>query len=131
MRTSLGSDEWEVGPFLNVGYRQGPVELVGWGVFQIPFDQHEQSEVGTEMAWNVSGLYHVSSRVEALVELDGSGGISGPTVGQDVVNLSPGLRVQLIHDTPLVLGSSVGVPLTNEEPFDVRWKTSVFWHFPR
>lgn len=128
---TLGSEEWEVAPFLNVGWKSGPVELVGWGVFGIPFNQAEQSEVATELSWNFSGLYHVSSRVQALVELDGSGGISGPTVGEDVVNVSPGVRVQILPDTPLVLGSSVGVPLSNEEPFDVRWKTSVFWHFPR
>ena len=129
---TLGTDEWEVAPFLNVGFKRGPVELVGWGIFGIPFDQAEQEEVATEISWNLSGLYHVSRRVQALVELDGSGGISGEAVGEDVVNLSPGLRVQLLPDRPLVLGSSVGFPLAagvEEDPFDVRWKTSLFWHF--
>lgn len=130
VRQTLGSHEWTVGPFLNVGWKQGPVEIVGWSVFQIPFNHHEQAEVGTELAWNFSTLYHVSSRVQALLELDGSGGISGPTVGQDAVNLSPGFRVQILPDTPLVLGSSVGFPLANQQPFDVRWKSSVFLHFP-
>lgn len=128
---SLGTDEWEVAPFLNVGWKGGPVKLVGWGFFGIPFNQKEQSEVSTEISWKFSGLYHLSSRVQALLELDGSGGISGEAVGEDVVNLSPGVRVRLLPDTPLVLGTSVGVPLASEQPFDVRWKTSVFWHFPR
>lgn len=129
---TLGTDEWEVAPFLNVGFERGPVELVGWGIFGIPFDQAEQEEVATEISWNVSGMYHVSRRVQALVELDGSGGISGEAVGEDVVNLSPGVRVQLLPDRPLVLGTSVGFPFASgveEDPFDVRWKTSVFWHF--
>lgn len=129
---TLGTDEWEVAPFLNVGFRSGPVELLGWGFFGIPFDQAEQAEVETELSWNLSGLYHVSSRVDALLELDGSGGISGPAVGEDVVQLSPGARVRLLPDSPLVLGTSVGFPLASgveEDPFDVRWKTSLFWHF--
>lgn len=129
---TLGTEEWEVAPFLNVGYRNGALELVGWGIFGIPFGQAEQSEVGTELSWNLSGLYHVSPRVQALVELDGSGGVSGPEVGEDVVNLSPGVRVRVLPDEPLVVGTSVGFPVASgaeEDPFDLRWKTSLFWHF--
>lgn len=129
VEATLGTDEWEVAPFLNAGFKRGPVELVAWGTFGIPFDQAEQSEVSTELSWNFSGLYHVSSRVQALLELDGSGGISGEAVGEDVANLSPGIRVQVLPHTPLVLGTSVGFPLTDEEPFDARWKSSVFLHF--
>lgn len=128
---SLGTDEWQVSPFLNVGVRAGPVELAGWGLFDIPFGQAEQAEVATTLSYNLSALYHVSSRLEALVELDGSGGISGEPVGEDVMNLSPGLRVRPFSSLPLVLGSSVGFPVTNQEAFDVRWTSSVFWHFPR
>lgn len=129
---TLGTEEWEVAPFLNVGYRTGALELVGWGIFGIPFGQAEQSEVGTELSWNLSGLYHVSPRVQALVELDGSGGVSGPEVGEDVVSLSPGVRVRVLPDRPLVVGTSVGFPVASgaeEDPFDLRWKTSLFWHF--
>lgn len=125
----LGTDEWEVAPFLNLGWKGGAWELVAWGIFGIPFNQEEQEEVGTEISYNLSAMYHASSRVQALLELDGSGGISGEPVGEDVVNLSPGLRVRVLPDRPLVLGTSVGVPLTEESGFDVRWKTSLFWHF--
>lgn len=128
---ALGTDEWQVSPFLNVGVRAGPVELVGWGLFDIPFGQAEQAEVATTLSYNLSALYHLSSRFEALVELDGSGGISGEPVGEDVMNVSPGLRVRPFANLPLVVGSSVGFPLTNQEAFDVRWTSSVFWHFPR
>ncbi len=129
---TLGTREWEVAPFLDVGYRSGPLELVGWGIFGIPFDHAEQSEVGTRLRWNLSGLYHVSDRVQGILELDGSGGISGHAVGEDVVQLSPGLRVRVLPDRPLVLGTSVGFPVASgveEDPFDLRWKTSLFWHF--
>lgn len=128
---TLGTEEWELAPFLNIGYKRGPVELVAWGIFEIPFNQEEQDEVGTELSYALSAMYHVSPRVQALLELDGAGGISGAAVGEDVANLSPGIRLQLLPDRPLVLGTSVGFPLTDEEGFDVRWKTSLFWHFPR
>lgn len=126
---TLGTDEWELAPFLNVGYERGPFELVAWGIFGIPFNQEDHEEVATELSYNLSALFRMSSRVQVLLELDGAGGISGHAVGEDVANLSPGLRVRLLPDRPLVLGTSVGFPLTNEEGFDVRWASSLFWHF--
>lgn len=129
VEATLGTQEWEVAPFLNAGLRRGPWELVAWALFAIPFNQAEPEEVGTELEYNVSVLYHVSARVQALLELDGSGGISGEAVGEDVANLSPGLRVRLLPDQPLVLGTSVGFPVSDEKAFDFRWATSLFWHF--
>jgi hypothetical protein len=126
---TLGTDEWELAPFLNVGFKTGRLELVGWTIFEIPFNQAEQEEVSTELAYNVSALLHASRRVQALLELDGSSGISGAAAREDVLNLSPGLRVQLLADRPLVLGTSVGFPVSAEEPFDLRLKASLFWHF--
>lgn len=129
---SLGTDEWEVGPFLNVGWKSGPVELTAWSVFGIPFDQESQEEVAAELTWNFSALLHASPRLQPMLELDGSGGISGEAVGEDVVQVSPGLKVRPFPGQPIWLGTSVGFPLATgveEDPFDVRWKTSFFWHF--
>lgn len=129
---TLGSDEWRVGPFLNVGWKTGALELVSWGTFGIPFHQHEQAEVATELDWNLSALVHASDQLQPMLELDGSGGISGPAVGRDVVHLSPGLKIRPFGGEPLWIGTSVGFPLASgmeEDPFDVRWKTSLFWHF--
>ncbi len=126
---TLGSDEFEVEPFLNIGFKRGRVELIAWGLFGIPFNQEAQDEVAAELAWNLSGMVHVSPRIQALLEFDGSGGVSGEAVGEDVANVAPGLRVQLLPTRPLVLGVSAGFPLANEEPFDTRIKTSLFWHF--
>lgn len=125
----LGTDEWEVAPFLNAGLKRGRWELVGWTHFEIPFNQAEQEEVETELAYNVSALLHATDRLQALLELDGASGISGESSHEDVLNLSPGLRVRLSDDRPLVLGGSVGFPISAEEPFDLRLKASLFWHF--
>lgn len=126
---TLGTDEWEVEPFLNAGLKRGPWEVVGWLRFGIPFNQAEQAEVKSELGYNLSALYRVSSRLQALLELDGSGGISGEAVGEDVVNLSPGVRFRPVEGRPIILGASAGFPVTEEEPFDARLKTSLFWHF--
>jgi len=125
----LGEPEWELAPFLNIGWKRGALEVVAWGKLGVPFAQDAGDEVATELGYNLSALYHVSPRWQAVLELDGSGGISGPTVGEDVLNLSPGLRWRIFADTPFVIGTSVGFPLTHEESFGTRWVTSVFWHF--
>ena len=130
---SLGTEEWELEPFLSFGYKQGSWELVGWTIFGIPFHQEEQAEVAAELSWNVSALLHASSRIQALLELGGSGGISGELVGEDVIFASPGLRMKPLPGEPLWVGTTVGFPLAtgvDEDPFDLRWKTSLFWHFP-
>lgn len=133
VEATLGTQEWELEPYLNVGFRGGPWELTGWTRFAVPFRHAEQHDVGTEFRWNFSTLFHASSRLQALLELDGSSGVSGHPVGEDVAFASPGLRVKPFPDQPLWIGSAVGLPMidgVSDEPFDVRWKTSMFWHFP-
>ena len=121
--------EWELSPFLNIGFKSGRLEVVAWGRLGVPFDLPEDEEPEVELGYELAALYHASSRLDALVELDGTGGLSGEAVGEDVLNLSPGLRFQVLADQPLVLGTSVGFPLTSEETFDTRWVVSAFWHF--
>lgn len=125
----LGEAEWELAPFLNIGWKHGPLELVAWGKLGVPFAQDAIEEVATELGYNLSAVYHMSSRWQAVLELDGSGGVSGPTVGEDVLNFSPGLRWRVLADAPFVIGTSIGFPLTREESFGTRWVTSLFWHF--
>lgn len=126
---TLGTQEYEIAPFLNLGLQRGGWELVGWLIFEIPFHQETQEEVAAELAWNASVLYEVSPRLQALLELDGSGGISGESVGEDVVNVAPGVKLAPAAGRPLFLGVSAGFPLADEEPFDARLKASLFWHF--
>jgi hypothetical protein len=125
----IGEAEWEIAPFLNIGLKTGKVELAVWGFVEVPFSQEVDEEVETEIGYNLSALYHVSTRFDALMELDGAGGISGGAVGEDVVNLSPGISFRPKANGPVRIGTSVGIPLTNQEQFSTRWTTSLFWHF--
>jgi len=125
----IGEAEWEIAPFLNIGLKTGDLELALWGFLEVPFSQDEGEEIETEIGYNLSALYHASPRFIALLELDGTGGVSGHAVGEDVINLSPGIVFQLQPDGPLMIGTSIGIPLSNQEDFSTRWTTSLFWHF--
>ncbi|HSM36215.1 MAG TPA: hypothetical protein VK837_07460 [Longimicrobiales bacterium] len=126
---TLGTTEYEIAPFLNVGFMRNGLELVGWAFFEIPFNQEEPEEVATELAYNVSTLYPTGGRVQALLELDGSSGISGEAVDEDVVQVSPGLRFRPLPDRPLVVGTAASFPISGDQEIDLRWRASVFWHF--
>jgi hypothetical protein len=127
---SLGTDAWELSPFVNLGYRAGDLELVGWALLGVPFGHDEaEPELSTTLGFNLSGLYRVSDRFQAILELDGGGGVNGEAVGEDVVNLTPGAKFRLLPGRPLWLGASYAVPLTDEELFDTRFQASAFLHF--
>lgn len=127
---SLGTDAWQLRPFVNVGFRSGALELVGWTLLGVPFGHDEaEPELSTTLSYNVSGLYRVSDRFQAILELDGSGGVNGEAVGEDVLNLAPGAKFRLLPGQPLWMGVSWGFPLTDEEAFGSRFQASAFLHF--
>lgn len=129
---SLGTQTWQVQPYMNVALEQGAWELAAWGLLGVPFNQEHQHEVQTSITYQLSTLYHVSDRLQAVLELDGRGGISGEAVGSDVLNLSPGVKFAPLAGRPFFVGLSAGFPLVSgveEDPFDARIKTSLFWHF--
>lgn len=125
----IGSDHlWEVEPVLNVGFKRGRVELVGFSRFGIPFNQDPGEEVETELAYDLSALLHVTSRVQALVEINGETVLSGGEAGGTVVLLSPGAKLAPAVEIPLFVGLGAQVPLTDED-LDIAVELSVFYHF--
>lgn len=126
---TLGEDFYEFEPFFNVGWKTGPWELVGFGTFGIPSGTGDRLEVGTELSWNFSALYRVMPEVQALLELNGTSGLSGAPVGEDVVNLSPGIKLRPSGGSHLFLGVGGSVPLSEDESFENRVFVSLFYHF--
>ena len=124
----IGSNnELEIAPFLDFGYMNGPLEVVGFSTFVIPTNQNGE-EVESEMEPQLSFLYHANESLMALCELDGVGVLSGDEEGSWVVNLSPGLKLAPFAKKNLRLGLSVGFPLTHDEEFDLRVIGSLFYH---
>lgn len=128
-RKGIGSGHlWEVEPVLNVGFKRGRLELVGFTRFGIPFNQRAGDEVETELAYDLSALAHLTQRVQALIEVNGQTVLSGAEAGESVVLLSPGTKIAPAGDVPLFIGVGAQVPLT-EQKRDLAGKVSVFYHF--
>jgi len=124
-----GTDHiWELAPFLNLGVAVADFEVVAWGIFGIPTNQDAGEEVETEFSYDFSVLYHISDRLQGLLELNGKTGLSGEEAGAGVVAVSPGIKVAPIQDSLLFIGVGVSVPI-NDEELDARLKISLFWHF--
>jgi hypothetical protein len=122
-------DIYEIAPFLNAGVMLGKLELVGWTLFRIPTNQELQENVETNLGYNLSALYHVNPRLQALLELDGAAGLSGAAAERRVANLTPGVKVQPLARSNLSVGLGIGVPLTQDREFDTRALISAFYHF--
>jgi hypothetical protein len=122
-------DIYEIEPFLNAGVMMGNLELVGWTLFGIPTNQALQENVETRLSYSVSALYHVTPRIQTLLELDGAGGLSGAATERRVTNLAPGIKVRPLAGSNLSVGLGVSVPLSEDREFDTRLLLSTFYHF--
>jgi len=126
---SIGSDHiWEVAPVLNLGYKHGAFELVGFTIFGIPFGQESGEEVETEFTYNGSVLMHASPQFQFLVELNGNTVLSGEERGTTLVRLSPGVKVAPSRAVPLFIGLGATLPLTQSE-LNAGALASLFYHF--
>lgn len=126
---TLGRDFYEFEPFFNIGWRSGRWELVGFTTFGIPSGLEDQHEVGSELSWNVSTLFQPAPEVQTVLELNGSSGVSGHPVGEDVVNLSPGIKLRPSGGSPMWLGVGGSLPLTTDQNHDGLFRVSFFYHF--
>lgn len=126
---TLGRDHWELSPFFNIGYMSGSWELVGFGTFGVPTGSVPDGDGGVSISYNASVLYHAGARLDLLAELHGSGGVQGHPVGEDVVQAAPGIRWQVLPESPLVLGAGASFPLTDVQEYDGRLLVSLFYHF--
>ncbi|MFB6239984.1 MAG: hypothetical protein ABEJ46_00155 [Gemmatimonadota bacterium] len=102
---------------------------MGFTTFGIPSGLDEPSEGGTTLSWNASTLFRAAPEVQTILELNGSHGLSGHPVGEDVVNLSPGIKLRPSGSSPVWLGIGGSLPLTEDQNFDGLLKVSFFYHF--
>ena len=121
------SNELEIEPFMDFGYKRDELEIVGFASFGIPTNQNGD-EVETEMGLNLSGLYHFNDSFMGLLEFDGEGVLSGEEEGRWNVNVSPGIKVAPFANKKIELGFSAGFPLVDDDEFDTRFFGSIFYH---
>lgn len=120
----------EVEPFLDFGYKRGDLETVGFLAFGIPTNENGEDEADLELGWNLSFLYHVHPRVQALLELDGTEVEGGEEDGFSSMNVTPGVKVAPLPSEPLWVGAGLSLPVFEEDQdFDARGLVSVFYHF--
>jgi len=124
----IGSDrEWELEPFVNAGYKRGRLELIGWARFGIPVSLPEGAEPENELHYDLAGLFHISSRLQAILEANGEVAINGSEAGSGQISLSPGVKVAPLGPR-LFIGVAGSIPLKESE-LDGRALLSVFYHF--
>lgn len=126
---SLGKDLWTFEPFLNVGWRTGRWELVGFGTFGIPTNQGSGTEVSTEFSYNASALFRAAPEVQTTLELHGHTGLSGHDADRSVLNLTPGVKLRPSGDSPWFLGLAGSFPVSGDVSYDARALVSLFYHF--
>ncbi len=121
----------EFEPFIDAGYKNGNFETTATLSFGFPSNQRdeEENEEEASIGYNLSLLYHVNSRVQALVEFDGGSVLSGDEDGPWIVNITPGVKVRPFKDKDFDLGVGVSLPLTDTEEFDVSTIISAILHF--
>lgn len=126
----IGSDHvLEVEPYLDFGYMLDELEVVGFISFGLPQNDAGDDEADLELGWNLSALYHVSHKVQALLELDGERIDGGEEDGTTIVNVTPGIKVEPFSNPKLQLGAGISLPLTDDKEFYARTIVSVFYHF--
>jgi len=119
----------EVEPFLDFGLKRGDLEVTGFLSAGIPMNENGDNEADVELGWNASFLYHLNSRVELLLELNGERVFGGEERGHSTAVVAPGLKLTPTRDQNLKIGVAVGLPISDDKNFDALAIFSVFYHF--
>ncbi len=124
------SREIEIEPFLDLGYKNGALELVGFLRLGFPLNvpPDERRAVDAELAYEGSLLYHLTPRLAALVEVSGSRVIDGEEKENGFL-LAPGIKYRPFRNHALAIGASIRVPLDHGRAFDIGPMLSAFYHF--
>lgn len=105
------------------------MEIVGLTSFGLPQNANGEDEADLELGSNLSTLYHVSPKLQVLLEFGGEHVYGGEEDGASIVNVTPGIKIHPIDDQPLQVGIGVSLPLTDDKEFQARPMVSVFYHF--
>lgn len=128
--TGIGSEHvLEIEPFVDFGYKHDLWEIVGFTSFAVPVNENEEDGADFEIGWNLSTLYHLTSRIETLLEFDGENVFGGEEDGVFIVNITPGFKIRPAAASDVQIGVGLSLPLTTEREFNARPILSAFYHF--
>ena len=126
----IGSDHvLEVEPFVDFGFKKNQYEIVGILGFGIPTNTNGEDEADWELGWNLSLLYHMTSKLKTLLEFDGESVYGGEEDEFDAINITPGIKFQATDNPNLEMGLGVSFPLSNDKDFHLHTILSLFYHF--
>ena len=126
----IGSSHiFEVEPFLDFGFKREKVEVVGFLSAAVPRNKNGEDEADVELEWNVSFLYHINRRAEALLEFGGESIFGGEESGLSTANIAAGIKAAPTTNQNLKIGAGVTLPISDVKLFHVRTIFSVFYHF--
>lgn len=126
----IGSSHiFEVEPFLDFGLKRENLEVIGFLASAVPTNKNGEDEADVELEWNVSFLYHIGQRVEALLEFSGERVFGGEESGHSAAIVAPGIKIAPTASRNLKIGAGVSVPITDDKDFHVLTILSVFYHF--
>jgi len=129
-RKGIGSSHTvEIEPFLDGGFKRGAFETVAFLSFGVPVNTKGDDEADWEIEWELSLLYHVTSRLEASLEFEGERMFGGEEDGMTIFNMTPGIKVAPFENRAFEIGAGVSFPLTHDHEYDVRSVFSLFYHF--
>lgn len=126
-KKEIGSDhETEVAPFLDIGWRRGDAQLIGFLEFGFP---HNSDHADFEIGWDVAALWSATGNLDLMIEAGGEKIYGGEEGGSHAVNVTPGIAYTLHGYEHIRIGAGVSFPVTDDQIFYVRPLASVFYHF--
>lgn len=124
----IGSDHVvKIEPFVDFGYKRERLEIVGFTFFGLPINEEDAADL--KLGWNLSVLYHMAPRIQTLLEFNGEHVFGGEEAGVDVVNATPGIKIEPFADPRIQVGVGVSLPMTSDKQFHARSVFSVFYFF--
>lgn len=117
-----------IAPFAGVGYMHKRVQVIGIAEMNFPANRPAGDvEHGRELEYGVAAIYQLHRNVQGLLEFDGSHAFTGAEAGQNILNVSPGIK--FLKGEHWQMGVSIGAPVTKAKEFKLRSVFSVFYHF--
>ncbi|MBI1367040.1 MAG: hypothetical protein GC162_00150 [Planctomycetes bacterium] len=126
----IGSDhQLDIEPYIDLGYRNGPWQIVGFASLGIPANRNGDDEADFEIGWNLAVLRELNEQFTAVLEFDGEYSFNGDEGDHEIINITPGLKVRPFDHQNVQVGLGVRLPLTSDREFNVQSIVSIFWHF--